>query len=206
MSNLQTTISPIDGSSYVTRELATAEQIETCISKSAAAQKQWKATPVEERAALCSKMVDAFVANKEVIGEELGWMMGRPVRYGQGEVAGMEERARHMIEIAPKALETVQLDEKQGFTRYIKREALGVVFVVAPWNFPYLTAINAIMPALMAGNTVILKHSAQTPLCAERLAQAFEAAGLPQGVFQYMHLSHADTAKVMQKPLLLKIN
>ncbi len=198
MSNLQTTISPIDGSSYVTRELATAEQIETCISKSAAAQKQWKATPVEERAALCSKMVDAFVANKEVIGEELGWMMGRPVRYGQGEVAGMEERARHMIEIAPKALETVQLDEKEGFTRYIKREALGVVFVVAPWNFPYLTAINAIMPALMAGNTVILKHSAQTPLCAERLAQAFEAAGLPQGVFQYMHLSHADTAKVIQ--------
>jgi acyl-CoA reductase-like NAD-dependent aldehyde dehydrogenase len=198
MSNLQTTISPIDGSSYVTRELANAEQIDACVKKSAAAQKQWKATPVEERAALCSKMVDAFVANKEVIGEELGWMMGRPVRYGQGEVAGMEERARHMIDIAPKALETVQLEEKAGFTRYIKREALGVVFVIAPWNFPYLTAINAIMPALMAGNTVILKHSAQTPLCAERLAQAFEAAGLPEGVFQYMHLSHADTAKVIQ--------
>jgi acyl-CoA reductase-like NAD-dependent aldehyde dehydrogenase len=200
MSNIQTTISPIDGSTYVTREQATSEQINSCIDASASAQKKWKATPVTQRAALCNKMVDAFVAKKEAIGEELGWMMGRPVRYGQGEVAGMEERARHMINIADSALATVKLEEKEGFIRYIKREALGVVFVIAPWNFPYLTAINAIMPALMAGNTVILKHSAQTPLCAERLAQAFEEAGLPEGVFQYLHLSHADTANVIQNP------
>lgn len=200
MSNLQTTISPIDGSTYVTREQADDAAIQACITSSVSAQKQWKNMPIEQRAALCSKMVDEFVAQKEPIGEELGWMMGRPVRYGQGEVAGMEERARHMIEIAPSALKTVELEEKSGFVRYIKREALGVVFVVAPWNFPYLTAINAIMPALMAGNTVILKHSAQTPLCAERLDQAFKAAGLPEGVFQYLHLSHADTAKVIQNP------
>jgi acyl-CoA reductase-like NAD-dependent aldehyde dehydrogenase len=198
MSNLQTTISPIDGSTYVTREIADSQTIEKCIDQSAAAQRQWKALDISQRATLCSKMVDALVAKKDEIGEELAWMMGRPIRYGQGEVAGMEERARHMIEIAQSALATLELPEKSGFTRYIKREALGVVFVIAPWNFPYLTAINAIMPALMAGNTVILKHSAQTPLCAERLAQAATEAGFPEGVLQYLHLSHADTAKVIQ--------
>ncbi|MGB1236969.1 MAG: aldehyde dehydrogenase family protein [Pseudomonadales bacterium] len=200
MSKIQQTISPIDGSVYVSRELAGAPQIETTLASAAAAQTQWKAKGIAERAAICSAMVDAFVAKKEAIGEELAWMMGRPVRYGQGEVAGMEERARHMIAIAESSLATQQLEEKSGFTRYIKREALGVVFIIAPWNFPYLTAINAIMPAIMAGNAVVLKHSAQTPLCAERLAEAFAEAGLPEGVFQYLHLSHDDTAKVIQHP------
>lgn len=198
MSNIQTTISPIDGSIYVNRETASAEAIQTCIEQASRAQRRWKALAVEERARFCSKMVDAFVAKKESIGQELAWMMGRPIRYGQGEVAGMEERARHMIEIAESALATVELPQKDGFVRYIKREALGVVFVIAPWNFPYLTAINAIMPALMAGNSVILKHSAQTPLCAERLAAAFNEAGLPEGVFQYLHLTHSDTEQVIQ--------
>ncbi|MCK5921167.1 MAG: aldehyde dehydrogenase family protein, partial [Methylococcales bacterium] len=82
--------------------------------------------------------------------------------------------------------------------RWIQREAIGVVFVIAPWNFPYLTAINAIMPAILAGNTVVLKHSAQTPLCAERLHQAFTAGGLPKGVFQYLHLNHEDTETVIK--------
>jgi acyl-CoA reductase-like NAD-dependent aldehyde dehydrogenase len=58
------------------------------------------------------------------------------------------------------------------------------------------------MPALLAGNSVILKHSAQTPLCAERLQQAFDAAGLPAGVFQHLHLNHADTEAVIRSPLI----
>ena len=72
-----------------------------------------------------------------------------------------------------------------------------MVAVVAPWNYPYLTAVNAVLPALIAGNAVILKHSHQTPLCAERFLEAFASAGVPAGVFQYLHLSHADTARLM---------
>ncbi|MFV2031597.1 MAG: aldehyde dehydrogenase family protein, partial [Gammaproteobacteria bacterium] len=133
---------------------------------------------------------------------ELTWQMGRPISQAPGEIGGFEERARYMIEIADTALADLKPEQKDGFTRYIKREPLGVVFVVAPWNFPYLTSVNAIMPALLAGNAVILKHSAQTPLCAERLYEAFSAAGLPAGVFQYLHLSHADTEAVIQSPQL----
>jgi acyl-CoA reductase-like NAD-dependent aldehyde dehydrogenase len=134
--------------------------------------------------------VGAFVAKKADIAEEISWQMGRPVGQSPGEVGGFEERARYMIEAAPKALADVEVGPKEGFTRFIRRDPLGVVFVVAPWNFPYLTAVNSIVPALMAGNAVILKHSAQTPLCAERFAEAFETAGLPKGVFQHLHLGH----------------
>jgi acyl-CoA reductase-like NAD-dependent aldehyde dehydrogenase len=201
MSRLQC-ITPVDGSVYVERETATSEQIQQALSASASAQKSWRDTPLAERQALCSKAVDAFVARKQEIAEELSWQMGRPISQAPGEVAGFEERARHMIAIAESSLADLEPEVKEGFTRYIKREPLGVVFVIAPWNFPYLTSVNAIMPALLAGNTVILKHSAQTPLCAESLQRAFDEAGLPEGVFQFLHLSHEDTEAVIQSPLV----
>jgi acyl-CoA reductase-like NAD-dependent aldehyde dehydrogenase len=149
---------------------------------------------------MLSRAVDAFVATKAKIAEEISWQMGRPIGQSPGEVRGFEERSRYMIEVAPEALKDLDVGEKAGFHRFIRRDPVGVVFVVAPWNYPYLTAVNSIVPALMAGNTVILKHSAQTPLCAERFAEAFEKGGLPEGVFQFLHLSHDDAAKVIQDP------
>ncbi|MDE2249922.1 MAG: aldehyde dehydrogenase family protein, partial [Gammaproteobacteria bacterium] len=98
------------------------------------------------------------------------------------------------------ALSDVDPGPKAGFRRFIRREPLGVVFTVAAWNYPYLIAVNSVVPALMAGNAVVLKHSAQTPLCAERYAECFTAAGLPAGVFQVLHLEHADTERVIRDP------
>jgi acyl-CoA reductase-like NAD-dependent aldehyde dehydrogenase len=131
--------------------------------------------------------------------------MGRPIRYTPGEVRGFEERARYMLNAAPQALVAIQPAEKAGFSRQIKRVPLGVIVVVAPWNYPYLTAVNAVIPALIAGNTVVLKHSHQTPLCAERFLEAFVNAGVPAGVFQYLHLSHADTARLMGDPRVASV-
>ncbi len=198
MTNHLTTISPIDNSVYVERPYASTEDISSALESAQAAQKAWKKIPLAERKKLCTQAVDAFVAIKGEIAEEICWQMGRPIASAAGEVAGMEERARKMIDLADAGLASVKLDEKKGLERWIQREALGVVFVIAPWNYPYLTAINAIMPAILAGNAVILKHSAQTPLCAERLYEAFVAGGLPQGVFQYLHLNHADTEVVIK--------
>jgi len=191
-------ISPVDGRVYVERSTSSAVEIERTLSRSAAAQKHWRSVPLSVRKSLCSRAVDAFTANKQDIACELSWQMGRPICQTPGEVDGFAERARHMISIAEAALQTITPAAKQGVTRYIKREPLGIVLVIAPWNYPYLTAVNAILPALLAGNSVILKHSAQTPLCAERLHQAFTEAGLPEGVFQYLHLSHEDTTKIIQ--------
>ena len=193
-------ISPVDSSVYAERETADSDTIQQALNTAVAAQQTWKNTPVAERQALCTRAVDAFVARRDEIAEELTWQMGRPISQTPGEVGGFEERARYMIEIAGHSLAPIEPAEREGFRRYIKREPLGVVFVVAPWNFPYLTSVNAIMPALLAGNAVLLKHSAQTPLCAERLQQVFDEAGLPAGVFQHLHLSHADTERVIRSP------
>ncbi len=137
---------------------------------------------------------------------ELAWQMGRPVRYGAGELRGFAERARHMIAIAPQALATVEPAPIAGFGRYIKREPLGTVLVVAPWNYPYLTAVNTIIPALMAGNSVILKHASQTLLVGERFAEAFRRANLPQGLFHNLVLSHAMTAQIIGSGRVHQVN
>ncbi|EPC01427.1 aldehyde dehydrogenase [Litchfieldella anticariensis FP35 = DSM 16096] len=194
----QKTISPVDGSVYVEREQADAAQVEATLERAVAAQRSWREVPLGERARLCSAMVDAFVARRDELAEELTWQMGRPIAAAGGEIGGFEERARTMIGLAESALAPIELPGKPGFTRYITREPLGVSFIVAPWNFPFMTAVNAIVPAIMAGNSVILKHSAQTPLCAERIQQAFDEARVPEGVFQYLHLSHEATEALIR--------
>jgi len=194
------TISPVDGRVYVERPYATETGIAEALAGAVRAQAAWKEVAVAERAALCSRAVDALVADTAAIAEEITWQMGRPIRSAPGEVRGLDQRARHMIAIAPQALADVRCAPRDGFTRFIRHQPLGVVFTIAPWNYPYLTAVNSVVPAIMAGNAVILKHSAQTPLCAERFAGAFDAAGLPEGVFQYLHLSHADTERMIGAP------
>ncbi len=190
-------ITPVDGSVYMERPLAEGAEIEAALERARKAQTAWKQAPVAERQALLTKAVDAFVARKDEIAGEIAWQMGRPAGQCPGEVAGFEERARHMIAAAPEALADLATDPKNGFTRFIRRDPLGVVLVMAPWNYPYLTAVNSIVPALMAGNVVILKHSAQTPRCAERFAEAFEIGGLPLGVFQHLHLGHRTALELI---------
>ena len=197
---MQRTVSPVDGSVYVERELATAAQIDRALKQAQIAQQTWKRTAVAERAKILNAFCDIFATQREAIANELTWQMGRPIRYTPNEVNGTLERARHMIAIAPRALEDIDAGPKENFTRFVRREPLGVVLTVAAWNYPYLIAVNSVIPALMAGNAVILKHSAQTPLCAERFATCLERAGLPEGVFQALHLSHEDTEKVIRDP------
>jgi len=191
------TISPIDGRIYVERTLETAAGIDRALDSAQAAQRAWGSLPLADRCRILSKAVDAFVAKASDIAAEITWQMGRPIRHSPGEIRGFEERARFMLGAAADALAPVQPGDKAGFQRQIKRVPLGLVVVVAPWNYPYLTAVNAVLPALIAGNTVVLKASHQTPLCAERFHEAFSSAGVPAGVFQYLHLSHADTARLM---------
>jgi len=193
-------VTPVDGSVYVERPYASDVEISAAMRAAREAQVSWRKTSVAERASLCSDAVDAFVAKRSEIAQEISWQMGRPIRYAPGEVAGFEERARYMVSIAEQSLADVGVGEKAGFTRFIRREPVGVVLVIAPWNYPYLTAVNSVIPAIMAGNVVILKHSSQTPLCAERMAEAFQEAGLPDGVFRYLHLTHEQTERLIGSP------
>jgi acyl-CoA reductase-like NAD-dependent aldehyde dehydrogenase len=206
MKKLSQLISPVDGRVYAERQYADIVQIEHALAAAAAAQAQWKRRPLSERAAFCSAAVDAMLSMKDEIIPELAWQMGRPVRFGAGELRGFEERARHMIAIAPDALAAVEPTPVAGFRRHIQREPLGTVLVVAPWNYPYLTAVNTIIPALMAGNSVILKHASQTLLVGERFAEAMRRANLPEGLFQNLVLSHLYTSVLIAPGGVQQVN
>lgn len=189
--------SPIDGSIYIERPVAEDKAVAAAVERARAAQADWARVPVAQRAAYMLKMLEALVGMSDEIVPELAWQMGRPTRYG-GEFGGVKERVQYMVEIAERALAPVPASNpKDGFRRYVKKDPLGVVMVIAPWNYPYLTAVNTIVPALIAGSTVILKHAAQTLLVGERFAKAFEAAGLPKYVFQNLVLNHAQTEKLL---------
>ncbi len=189
-------ISPIDGSVYAERPIASDAAIDAALSAARAAMPQWKATPVAERGRYMLAFLDALLAMNDDITTELAWQMGRPVRYG-GEKGGVEERTRAVVAMAEEALKPYYPPEKDGFRRYIAREPLGIVLALAPWNYPYLTAINAIVPALLAGNAVILKHAAQTLLVGERFAEAFKRAQLPKGLFHNLVMTHEQTEKLI---------
>jgi len=193
-------ISPIDNSVYAERPLAKPADLERALDLARKAQRAWRSVPLADRTHILTRFCDLFEAKRDEIALELTWQMGRPSRYAPNEVRGTLERARHMIAIAPSALADIDAGPKEHFKRFIRREPLGVVLTIAAWNYPYLIAVNSVVPALMAGNAVVLKHSAQTPLCAERFATALQEAGLPHGVFQALHMSHDDTERAIRDP------
>jgi acyl-CoA reductase-like NAD-dependent aldehyde dehydrogenase len=193
-------ISPVDNSVYAERPLAKPADLERALDLARKAQRAWRSVPLADRTHILTRFCDLFEAKRDEIALELTWQMGRPSRYAPNEVRGTLERARHMIAIAPSALADIDAGPKEHFKRFIRREPLGVVLTIAAWNYPYLIAVNSVVPALMAGNAVVLKHSAQTPLCAERFATALQDAGLPHGVFQALHMSHDDTERAIRDP------
>jgi acyl-CoA reductase-like NAD-dependent aldehyde dehydrogenase len=196
----QVTVSPVDGSTYAKRELASAAQIEAALVHAQKAQREFRHVPLAERVAMCRKLMEAIVADTAQVAEELTWQIGRPIRYSPSEMRGFAERARYMLDVAPDALADLEVGENAEFRRFIRHEPLGVVLVLSPWNYPYLTSVNAVVPALVAGNAVILKHSDQTPLVAERYSAAARKAGLPDGVLQHIHLTHEDVAGMIGDP------
>ncbi len=185
-------ISPVDGRVYAERAALSMVDAEAMAARAHAAQGPWAARPLAERIALVQAGVAKLNEMKDVLVEELAWQMGRPTRYG-GEFGGVNDRTAYMSEIAASALAPMVVEASDRFERRIEREPVGVVFVLAPWNYPYLTSINTIIPALIAGNTVVLKHASQTLLVGERLAEAFHAGGVPKDVFQNVVLDHATT-------------
>lgn len=185
-------ISPVDGSVYAERLPLTQDAAIAAAKRAKAAQKAWAARSLDDRIALVKAGVAKLNEMKDRVVEELAWQMGRPTRFG-GEFGGVNARTDYMSEIAAEVLAPKVVEDSDKFRRYLAREALGVVFIVAPWNYPYLTTINTLVPALIAGNTVVLKHASQTMLVGERLAEAFHTAGVPEDVFQNVVLDHATT-------------
>jgi acyl-CoA reductase-like NAD-dependent aldehyde dehydrogenase len=192
---VQRTVSPIDGSVVAEREIAGAAAIDELLGRAVAAQRAWGATPLAERVAVVERLVPWMVERADVIGAELSRQMGRPVAHAPFEITrGFAERATWLAGAAAEALADADVGAADGFRRFIRHDPVGVVLVVAPWNYPYLCSVNAVVPALLAGNAVVLKPASQTPLVAEQWSEGLAAAGLPEGVFQYVNTDHDGVA------------
>ncbi len=194
------TISPVDGSVVFERDFTSRGELQRALERAQSAFGTWRRVDLDERRARVERFIELAVDDADAAAHELTMQIGRPIRDGNGEVRGWLERGRKMVDLAPNALADIVLDDRDGFTRFIRHEPLGVVFVLAPWNYPWLTSVNALAPALVAGNTVLLKHSEQTPLVAARMANAAVEAGLPEGVLQVLYLDHDRVRDVITDP------
>jgi acyl-CoA reductase-like NAD-dependent aldehyde dehydrogenase len=201
---VQQTVSPGDGSVVAERVLATPHEIDAVLDRATSAQRSWRRVPLDERVAVVERLVPWMVDRADDIGRDLSRQIGRPVAHAPWEISrGFAERARWLAGAAAGALADTEIDPPggaAGLRRFIRHEPVGVVLVVAPWNYPYLCSVNAVVPALLAGDAVVLKAASQTPLVAERWAEGLAAAGLPEGVFQYVHADHAAVAGMVADP------
>ncbi|WP_433989300.1 4-hydroxybenzaldehyde dehydrogenase (NADP(+)) (plasmid) [Pseudoseohaeicola sp. NH-UV-7] len=188
--------SPVDGSIYAERTALSVDQAHAAAARAKAAQKDWAARPLADRMALVQAGVAELNKMSDRMVQEIAWQMGRPTRYG-GEFGGMNERSEYMLSIAPEALAPMIVEDSDKMDRRIERDPHGVILVIAPWNYPYMTAMNTIVPALIAGNAVMLKHASQTLLVGEMIAEAMHAGGIPADVFQNVVLDHAGTESLI---------
>ena len=203
--SIQKTITPIDNSVYLERPLSTQNEIDNVIENSKKSFQSWKSNSIDDRIKIINKFIDNLIALKPEVSKEICWQIGRPISQCGNELRGFEERSRHMVEIAKESLRDIPATKNDEFDNYIYKSPLGVIFVMAPWNYPIITATNTIVPALLAGNTIVIKHSSQTPRCAELISQAFENTGLPEGVFQFVHTDHQACEKIIADPRIAHV-
>ncbi len=194
------TVSPVDGSIYVERPYIESRALAHLISAAQKAQDAWQSVELAQRLACIERFLELFEADADRLAEEISWQMGRPAHQARGEINGVLERSRYMLSIAEQSLADDIIEDTDQHKRYIRHQPLGVVLLIAPWNYPYLTAINTLVPALLAGNSVLLKHSSQTPVCGERLEEHLLKAGLPLGLCQNLILTHEQTEQLVQHP------
>ncbi|QRN94423.1 aldehyde dehydrogenase family protein [Archangium violaceum] len=194
---LLTVDNPYTGDVACSVKLADEAAIDTVLEQARSAARAARATPLSERKAWCERMVAAMEARADAIATDISRMMGKPLSQARGEIRGMAERARYMISIADASLADIVLPPKQGFERRIVKEPLGVVLDLPAWNYPLLTAVNVVVPAVLAGNAVVVKHSPRSPLCGEHFARAFSEAGAPPHLVQALHCDHPTSERLV---------
>jgi acyl-CoA reductase-like NAD-dependent aldehyde dehydrogenase len=184
----------------VRRPLAEAAEVDRILDTARASARSWAGSAVADRVALCLAVVQKMEERTESIAADITRMMGKPLRQARGEVGGMAKRARYMASIAEAALADTVLPPIEGMERRIARVPHGVVFNLPAWNYPLLTAVNVVIPAVLAGNAVVLKHSPRSPLCGEHFAEAFRDAGAPPGLVQALHCDHEMAGRIVADP------
>ncbi len=191
---------PYSGEIVAERRFLTAGEVEGAVARAARAQRAWARTPTEERVGLCERFCSTFEEDGDRIALEITQQMGKPLSQSRGEVKTALARARHMISIAPEALADEPVPPAPGFTRFIRHEPVGVVLDISAWNYPLLITVNVVVPAVLAGDAVLIKHATRTALCGEAFERAFTNAGAPEGLVTAVHADHDVCARIIARP------
>ncbi|GMG43400.1 unnamed protein product [Aspergillus oryzae var. brunneus] len=202
-----TTISPSTNQPVVTRTGVTSEDLQRIPEVAQEAFRSFsRSTTLKQRQEIVTRALDILEKKKDELARELTEQMGRPIAYTGVEVLTAIKRSRYLTKISDSVLGeegVVPGEEEKGFRRYIKRKPVGVAFIIFAWNYPYLILVNSLIPAILAGNAVILKPSPQTPTIVEQFAAAFAEAGLPQNVIQYFHCGSPTLLEtIVRSPLV----
>ena len=198
MSQTWSLVNPATEEPFHTVTAVSEPELGALVVRARRAQRDWRQTPVAERVRVVAGMVPAFRTQAEQVALEITRQMGKPLQQSRNEINTMIDRAETMCRIAGDALADEPLPPKDGFRRFIRREPLGVVLDIAAWNYPLLIAVNVIVPALLSGNAVLVKHARLTPLCADHFVNAFAKAGLPAGLIAAVPMDHSLAAKVIR--------
>ena len=188
-------LNPYDQSVCCELAYDSAAELEEKVRAAAAAAVSWRKVPLAERIEMVRSGLAHFQSDKDTIAADITAQMGKPIREAHRELDGFFERAEHMLAIAEDTLAPEELPPQDHLHRRIEREPLGVVLNIAAWNYPLLIAVNVVVPALVAGNSVLLKHSAKTPLCGTHFQEAFN---LLPGLMTHIVLSHDQTLALIR--------
>ncbi len=191
-------INPANETLFRTLEATPESELEAILKRMRKAQQEWRDVPVEQRVTICRPFLDAFRAMKESVALDITRQMGKPLAQARREVDTMLDRAETMLRLAPPALQDDVLGPKPGFRRFIRHEPLGIVLDIPAWNYPLLIAVNVIVPALVAGNAVLIKHARLTPLCGDAFVEAFRKTDLPPDLIASVRVSHETVRKLIQ--------
>jgi len=191
-------INPATEEVFRTIEPTSESELESILSRMRRAQQQWRDVSVQERVDVCRQFIAAFRAMKETVALDITRQMGKPIGQARREVDTMLDRAETMVRLAPGCLQDDILPPKEGFRRFIRHEPLGIVLDIPAWNYPLLIAVNVIIPALLAGNAVLIKHARLTPLCGDAFVEAFRKTSLPQDLVASVHVNHAIIRKLIE--------
>lgn len=191
---------PYTGDVATSLEETSAAALDAALTRAKQASRALRSMSVKDRVGLVLRACEKMEARTEELARDITRQMGKPLSQARGEVSGMAGRLKYMASIAEQSLADIALEPKEGFERRIAKEPLGVVLDLPAWNYPLLTAVNAVAPAVLAGNAVVVKHSPRTPLCAGHFARAFDEAGAPEGTVQAVFLDYARTEALVADP------
>ena len=190
-------VNPATEEIFKALEVTTEAELGAILERMRAAQKKWREVPVSERVEMCRGFIGAFRSMQETVALDITRQMGKPLTQARHEVETMLDRAETMLRLAPAGLKDERLEPKLGFHRFIRREPHGIVLDIPAWNYPLLIAVNVVIPALLAGNAVLIKHARLTPLCGDAFVEAFRKTSLPRDLIASVHVGHETIGRLI---------